>query len=53
MDGTVLVTRLTVEILEMLLSRQIESAFNLLLEVIKIDYTENKQLLMGKVKYLF
>ena len=32
MDGTVLVTRLTVEILEMLLSRQIESAFNLVLE---------------------
>lgn len=31
----------------------LNSAFPLLLEVIKIDNTENKQLLMGKVKYLF
>ena len=28
-------------------------AFNPLLEAIKIDYTENKQLLVCKVKYLF
>ena len=30
-----------------------KSAFPLLLEVIKIDNTENKRLPMGKVKYLF